>query len=266
MTQPRQHFLVIGGQRCGTTYLHTMLDAHPDITMARPARPEPKVFLDAEKSARGLGWYRETYFAHAAGEARWGEKSTSYIESAEAASRAAEVLGDADILVLLRDPVVRAVSNWRFSTDNGFETRPLAEAFEANLADSPAWDAAGPRSRRSPTSSAAGSRCTSSRGARPSPTGSRCTSSRSCWRTTPRSPGCTPASTWTRLPARGGREAGQPERRARTGPRPRPGGPPRATTQRATAPWPRWWVVTCPGPPPRKVDPPPACTSQEFPR
>ena len=141
MTQPRQHFLVIGGQRCGTTYLHTMLDAHPDITMARPARPEPKVFLDAEKSARGLGWYRETYVAHAAGEARWGEKSTSYIESAEAASRAAEVLGDADILVLLRDPVVRAVSNWRFSTDNGFETRPLAEAFEANLADSPTWDA-----------------------------------------------------------------------------------------------------------------------------
>ena len=40
---------MIGGQRCGTTYLHTMLDAHPDITMARPARPEPKVFLDAEK-------------------------------------------------------------------------------------------------------------------------------------------------------------------------------------------------------------------------
>ncbi|HSE56174.1 MAG TPA: sulfotransferase [Nocardioidaceae bacterium] len=136
-----RHFLVIGGQRCGTTYLHTMLEAHPDICMARPARPEPKVFLDAEASARGLEWYRRTYFAHASGESRWGEKSTSYIESAEAATRAAGVLGDADILVLLRDPVLRAVSNWRFSTDNGFETRPLTEALETNLREARTWDA-----------------------------------------------------------------------------------------------------------------------------
>lgn len=135
-----RHFLVIGGQRCGTTYLHTVLDAHPDVTMARPARPEPKVFLDAEKSALGLDWYERTYFAHARDERRWGEKSTSYIESADAAKRASAVLGEADILVLLRDPVVRAVSNWRFSTDNGYETRPLAEALEANLRDIDEWD------------------------------------------------------------------------------------------------------------------------------
>lgn len=137
-----RHFLVIGGQRCGTTYLHTLLEAHPDIAMARPARPEPKVFLDADKAARGLAWYDATYFAHATGEARWGEKSTSYIESAEAAGRAARVLGDADVLVVLRDPVARAVSNWRFSTDNGFETRPLAEALAENLDRPRPWDPA----------------------------------------------------------------------------------------------------------------------------
>ncbi len=134
-----RHFLVIGGQRCGTTYLHTLLEAHPDIAMARPARPEPKVFLDEELTGRGLRWYQQTYFAHARDEARWGEKSTSYIESAEAAGRAAAVLGAADILVLLRDPVQRAVSNWRFSTDNGYETRPLAEALEENLRVSREW-------------------------------------------------------------------------------------------------------------------------------
>lgn len=136
-----RHFLVIGGQRCGTTYLHTLLDAHPDIAMARPARPEPKVFLDPEAAARGIGWYQQTHFGHATTESRWGEKSTSYIESAEAPGRASAMLGQVDVLVLLRDPVQRAVSNWRFSTDNGYESRPLAEALEDNLRTSRPWAA-----------------------------------------------------------------------------------------------------------------------------
>jgi hypothetical protein len=136
-----RHFLVIGGQRCGTTYLHTLLEGHPDIAMARPARPEPKVFLDGETSSRGLEWYHRTFFGHATTESRWGEKSTSYIESGEAATRAAAVLGDADVLVLLRDPLQRAVSNWRFSTDNGHESRPLVDALEENLERSRAWKA-----------------------------------------------------------------------------------------------------------------------------
>ncbi|MBA2558792.1 MAG: sulfotransferase, partial [Propionibacteriales bacterium] len=63
-----RHLLVIGAQRCGTTYLHSILDSHPDITMARPARPEPKVFMSDQLVARGLDWYRETYFGHATSE------------------------------------------------------------------------------------------------------------------------------------------------------------------------------------------------------
>jgi hypothetical protein len=135
-----RHLLVIGAQRSGTTYLHTLLDAHPQITMARPARPEPKVFLSAEKTGRGLDWYRRTFFAHATDELVLGEKSTSYIEAPRAAERAREVLGDADIVVLLRDPVDRAVSNWRFSTDNGLEARPLEVALQENLTGSSGWD------------------------------------------------------------------------------------------------------------------------------
>ena len=36
---------IVGVQRCGTTFLYHLLDQHPQITMARPVRPEPKVFL-----------------------------------------------------------------------------------------------------------------------------------------------------------------------------------------------------------------------------
>lgn len=136
----RQHLLVIGAQRSGTTYLHTLLDDHPEITMARPARPEPKVFCDPKASAKGLAWYQDTYFAHARGELLLGEKSTSYLEDPDAPARAREMLGEAHVLVVLRDPVERAVSNWRFSTQNGLETRPLETALRENLTQDTAWD------------------------------------------------------------------------------------------------------------------------------
>ena len=138
----RRHLLIIGGQRCGTTGLVALLEGHPEIAMARPARPEPKVFMSADLAARGLEWYEQTYFAHATTEVLLGEKSTSYIEDASAAARAAEVLGVAEILVQLRDPVKRAVSNWRFSTHHGAEDRPLEQALTENLAGPRAWDRA----------------------------------------------------------------------------------------------------------------------------
>lgn len=133
-----RHFLVIGAQRSGTTYLHTLLEAHPDIAMARPTRPEPKVFLGEPPGDRA--WYLRTYFSHARHETVLGEKSTSYIEVPAAAARARSMLGDCDIVVVMRDPVQRAISNWRFSTDHGFESRPLPEALQANLEAPAPWD------------------------------------------------------------------------------------------------------------------------------
>jgi hypothetical protein len=137
-----RHFLVIGAQRCGTTYLHSLLEAHPDVAMARPARPEPKVFLSDELTDRGAEWYDATYFAHAAPGQLLGDKSTSYLEDPLAPTRARRMLGQPGVVVVLRDPVERAVSNWRFSTDHGLERRPAAEALAANLTEERAWDPA----------------------------------------------------------------------------------------------------------------------------
>jgi Sulfotransferase domain len=139
--EPR-HFLVIGAQRCGTTYLQTLLAEHPGIVMARSDGSEPKVFLDDEVVRRGRDWYVETWFAGAVPEAMLGEKSTSYLESAEAVERVAAVLDAPQIIVQLRDPVARAVSNWQLSTRHGLEARPLADALTANLAGPEPWDPA----------------------------------------------------------------------------------------------------------------------------
>jgi len=134
------YVLVIGAQRCGTTYLYRVLDEHPEIAMAKPARPEPKFFLDAEKCRKGLAWYEATYFAGAESRPVHGEKSTSYIESPEAAERAATMIPDAIALAMLRDPIDRAISNWRFSTESGLEKRPLEQALTENLERPQPWD------------------------------------------------------------------------------------------------------------------------------
>lgn len=137
-----RHLLVIGAQRSGTTYLHRALDDHPQITMARPARPEPKFFLAPGSERATPEEYRAALFAHATDEKLLGEKSTSYIESAAAAQRAAAVVPDAIVLVMLRDPVARAVSNWRFSSASGMEERALEQALADNLQGPRRWDPA----------------------------------------------------------------------------------------------------------------------------
>lgn len=136
----RRHLIVAGAQRSGTTYLSILLEAHPDITMARPSRPEPKVFLADDITKRGYEWYIATYFAHAKTESLLGEKSTSYIEDPLAPMRIAELLGRVDVIFMLRDPIARAISNWRFSSDNGLEQRPLEQALGENLRASCDWD------------------------------------------------------------------------------------------------------------------------------
>ena len=134
--------LLVGAQRCGTTYLATALDAHPQVALASPPRPEPKVFSDAALAARGREWYVDTWFARARDDQLLLDKSTSYLEDPEAPARAAAVLADPHIVVLLRDPVQRAVSHWRFSTDHGLETRGLEEALRADLDGEQQWDRA----------------------------------------------------------------------------------------------------------------------------
>jgi hypothetical protein len=137
---PHRHLLVIGAQRCGTTYLRTLLDEHPSIVMTTPAQPEPKVFLGDEVVLRGRGWYVDTWFPGAPPDALLGEKSTSYLEMPAVIDRVRAVLGEPRILVQLRDPVARAVSNWQLSSRHGLETRDLRAAIEANLAGPEPWD------------------------------------------------------------------------------------------------------------------------------
>lgn len=124
----RDHFFIVGAQRSGTTYLYHLLDEHPDIEMAKPPRPEPKFFLQADIGRFSHSDYIEKFFDQTTPVRYRGEKSTSYYEYESAAGNISAWYPQAKIIFVLRDPITRAISNYKFSRDNGIETRPLEEA------------------------------------------------------------------------------------------------------------------------------------------
>lgn len=127
-----KHLFIVGAQRSGSTYLYQLLDDHPQVSMAHPVRPEPKFFLNEQSVAKGAGYYEQTCFAdQKKGALYLGEKSTSYIESQDSARRIRDFYPDARILIVLRDPVLRAYSNYRFSIAHGLEQLTFAEALSA---------------------------------------------------------------------------------------------------------------------------------------
>jgi hypothetical protein len=122
--------LIGGAPRSGTTWLYALLDRHPAIYMAKPVKPEPKFFLVDHLYAKGLAFYSSTWFAGVADDVVAGEKSTDYLESAAAAERIARDLPRAKLIFILREPVARAYSNYRWTRMNGLES----ESFERALA------------------------------------------------------------------------------------------------------------------------------------
>lgn len=71
-------------------------------------------------------YYENTFYTNAN---VYGEKSTSYFESIVAADGIQAIYPNAKIIILLRNPVQRALSNYFYSKQNGLETRSLEEVF-----------------------------------------------------------------------------------------------------------------------------------------
>ena len=122
-------FFIAGAQRSGTTYLCHLLDEHPEIELAIPLSPEPKYFFRDDLFKLGREYYEDNYFKGKPGIRIRGEKSVCYMESETSASRIAQVYPAAKIIFLLRNPIDRAISNYRFSLQNGFESLPMNQAF-----------------------------------------------------------------------------------------------------------------------------------------
>jgi Sulfotransferase domain len=134
--RPLPDFLIIGGQRCGTTSHYYYLRAHPQVLAALVKEVH---FLSLHWT-RGEGWYRAQFPLRAGKAGRRPaapltfEATPYYLAHPLAPSRAAPLLPEVKLLVLLRDPVSRAWSHYRHMVRLGLE--PLS--FEEAIAQEPA--------------------------------------------------------------------------------------------------------------------------------
>jgi len=120
---PLPTFLVIGAPRSGTTSLWRALGAHPDVFMA----PDKELrFFREPLTPDAIDGYR-AHFAGAQGERAIGEASPVYLYLDDRLSRMHDLLPDARLVAILREPVARAYSDYWQRRGDGREDQPFAD-------------------------------------------------------------------------------------------------------------------------------------------
>src|SRR6476646_8031988 len=122
---PLPTMLVAGVQKCGTGTIRTALGLHPQIMMTRIKELH---FFD-RRFDRGVDWY-EDQFDPGPQHKHFGEATPDYIYDPAARQRMAETLPEAKFIVMLRDPVERAYSQYWLIKRKGWEDKTFEEALD----------------------------------------------------------------------------------------------------------------------------------------
>lgn len=126
---------VIGVQKGGTSSLTQYLQAHPQILP--PQRKDVYYFNNENRYRRGLNYYRAFFplnYQKRKNDRRTNAPSITfdgtpnYFDVPEAAHRLKNDFPNAKLVLLLRDPVARAYSNYNMALKFGFETLSFEEA------------------------------------------------------------------------------------------------------------------------------------------
>jgi len=130
----RVNFLVVGAQRCGTTSLAHFLGCHPDVCMS----PIKEVhFFDSDERRCGRWDSPETivryraFFPNYTGQPAVGEATPIYMYLPETSERIREYNPQMKLIVVLREPGARAVSQWQHERELQREWLPLRLALSA---------------------------------------------------------------------------------------------------------------------------------------
>ena len=132
------HFVIVGAPKCGTTSLYRYLQQHPRVFM--PENKEPRFFCDYPVASFEFGTKQfhpsivtapDEYlglFCDAPPGAILGEASTDYLSCPGVAERLHAWNPEAKIIVMLRDPIDRAYSEYQHSIAANFQTLSFAES------------------------------------------------------------------------------------------------------------------------------------------
>lgn len=118
-------FIIIGAMKAGTSSLYSCLVQHPRI---KPARVKELHYFNRYYRTRSLNWYRSFFPLRRPGAWITGEATPAYLFYPECAPRIHALLPRARLIVLLRNPVDRAISHYHHMVRQGREQLELMDA------------------------------------------------------------------------------------------------------------------------------------------
>lgn len=120
-------FLIIGAQKCGTTTLFENMMKHPNIV--RTSRKEVAYF--SWNFNKGIEWYKKIFpMVSDQSTVITGEATTNYIWHPLTPKRVKKILPNAKIIIILRNPIDRAYSQYQMSFSKGKETLSFEDAIK----------------------------------------------------------------------------------------------------------------------------------------
>jgi hypothetical protein len=123
------NLIVIGGLKCGTTSIHHYLNLHPQIAMSRPK--ELNFFVEQLNWDLGEDWYRGHFRTDAPVRGESSPHYTNHPRFNGVADRMAELVPDAKLIYMVRDPFDRMLSHYLHNLAGGYDARPIDEALAA---------------------------------------------------------------------------------------------------------------------------------------
>lgn len=113
-------FIIIGAARSGTSSLVKYLSNYNSVFI--PLNVEPNFFFKDNEYKKGLEYYYNRFFSDAEEFKIIGEKSSSYLYGGKKTAKLIKKnFPDIKLVVLLRNPIERAYSNYLFTLKNNIE-------------------------------------------------------------------------------------------------------------------------------------------------
>ena len=130
-------FLVIGAKRCGTTSLYQHLPEHPCISKS----PHDNMGFFNDNFHLGVNWYKSffpTTFTRNKIKSKFGDflafdVTTKYMEEESTANNVYQTKPNMKIIIILRNPVDRAYSQYHLSVRQTAERRSFEDVVEENM-------------------------------------------------------------------------------------------------------------------------------------
>lgn len=126
-------FIIIGAQKSGTSSLYYYLSQHPQLTMS--VEKEIHYYNYYLQHGKGLSWYKSFFpLRIRSHNKKTGEASPNYLYSEKAPAELKKDIPDVKLLVLLRNPIERAYSEYNMHVRQ-LKRKDFPTSFEAAIAN-----------------------------------------------------------------------------------------------------------------------------------